>query len=211
MPRIIAKTVYQFSELSESAKEKARDWFKSCSDSSDLISVVDDFIAIAEIIGLELSTHSVKLMTGKTRQEPDVYYSVAYCQGDYAAFSGTWKYKAGCLKAVKEYAPVDTVLHAIVSDWQTLQKTSFYRLRAICSERRGNQYVNEVLKGYSSRYDEEAVNADIEKEASNIVDSLASWLYQALRDEVDYQSSDEYVDEAITANEYEFYENGEIA
>ena len=208
MPRIIEQTVYQFSELSDKAKEKARDWFRSCADSSDLDSVITDFCSIADIIGLELDTRPVKLMNGNTRWEPEIYYSVAYCQGDYAAFAGTWKYKAGCLKAIKEYAPVDTVLHVIVSDWRALQKTSFYQLRAICSERRGNQYVNEVLKGYSNRYDEEAVNADIEKEAINIVDRLAHWLYQALRDECDYQSSDEYVDDGITANEYEFFENG---
>ena len=209
MPRIIEKTVYQFSELSDKAKEKARDWFRSCSDSSDLDNVITDFCSIADLIGLELHTHPVKLMSGKSRLDPDIFYSVGYCQSDYAAFAGTWRYKKGCLKAIADYAPQDKTLHAIVSDWQTLQKTSFYRLRAICSEKRGNQYVNEVLKGYSSRYDEEVVNADIENEASNIVDRLASWLYSALRDEVDYQSSDEYVDEGIAANEYEFYENGE--
>ena len=93
MPRIIEKTVYQFSELSDKAKEKARDWFRSCSDSSDLDNVITDFCSIADLIGLELSTRSVKLMSGKTRQEPEIYYSVAYCQGDYAAFSGTWNYK----------------------------------------------------------------------------------------------------------------------
>lgn len=52
---------------------------------------------------------------------------------------------------------------------------------------------------------------DIEKEASNIVRRLASWIYSSLRKEVDYQSSDEYVDENIGCNGYEFYENGEIA
>ena len=211
MPRIIEQTVYQFSELSDKAKEKARDWFRACSDSSDLDNVITDFCSIADLIGLELSTRSVELMNGNTRQDPEIYYSVAYCQGDYAAFSGTWKYKKGCLKAIVDYAPQDKTLHAIVSDWQALQKTSFYQLRAICSERRDNQYVNEVFKGNSNRYDENTVNGDVEKEASRIVDRLAHWLYQALRDECDYQSSDEYVDDGITANGYEFYENGEVA
>lgn len=206
MPRIIEKTVYQFSELSDKAKEKAREWFRSCSDSSDLDSVVTDFCSIAEIIGIELSTHSVHLRNGKTRDEPDVYFSVGYCQSDYAAFSGTWKYKARCLKAIKGYAPQDTALHSIVSDWQALQKTSFYQLRAVCSARRDNQYVDEVY-----RYDENTVDGDIEIEVGNIVDRLASWLYSALREEVDYQSSDSFVDEVITTSDYEFYENGERA
>lgn len=211
MPRIIEKTVFQFSELSDKAKEKAREWFRTSADSNDLDSVISEFVEIAGIIGLELDTRSVRLMNGKSRQECRVYYSVGYCQSDYAAFSGTWKYKPGCLKAIREYAPQDAKLHAIVSEWCAMQKPNFYRLRAICSERRGNQYVNEVLRGYSSRYDEEAVNADIEREAANIVDQLAAWLYDALRVEVDYQNSDEYVDEGITTSGHEFYADGSIA
>lgn len=209
--KTVSVNIYQFSELDEEAKEKARQWFLSCSDSSDLDNVVDDFVQIAGLIGLELDTRPVKLMNGKSREEPQVYYSVVYCQSDYAAFSGTWRYTKGCLKSVKEYAPKDSELIAIVSEWCAIQKTNFYRLRAICSERRGNQYVNEVLKGYSSRYDEEAVNMETEREAENLVDRLASWLYDQLRNEVDYQSSDEYVDESIEANEYEFLESGERA
>lgn len=209
MPRIIKKTLYQFAELSDEAKEKAREWYRSTANSNDLDSVIEDFASIAEIIGLELSTHSVKLYGGSSRQELDIFYSVGYCQSDYAAFAGTWKYKKGAAKAIREYMGVDTKFHSIVDDWQALNKRHFYRLRAVCSERRGNQYA-EVYRGYSSRYDEEAVDRETEREAENIVDRLASWLYSALRDEVDYQSSDEYVDENITANEYEFDENGHI-
>lgn len=209
--RTIQKTVYTFSELSDAAKEKAREWYRNGAESSDLDCVVEDFVTIAELIGIEFDTHQVKLMNGKVRHDPDIYYSVGYCQSDFAAFSGAWRYKAGCLKALKSYAPIDETLQSIVSDWQALQKANFYQLRAICSERRGNQYVKEVLKGNSNRYDEEAVDSDIEKEVADIVRRLASWLYYQLRNEVDYQSSNDYVDEVIKANEYEFYENGKVA
>lgn len=211
MPRIIEKTVYLFDELSNSAKENARQWYLETDDGYYLDNVISDFASIAEIIGIELSTRSVKLMNGKTRQEPEVYYSVAYCQGDYAAFTGTWKYKKGCMKALREYAPVDTLLHSIVSDFNALQKRFFYRLAIDCSERRGNQYVSEVYRMDCSRYDEQAVDRDTEIEAENIVDRLSSWLHMQLMNEVDYQNSDENVDETIRANEYEFDENGERA
>jgi len=209
MPRTIEKTLYQFSELSDEAKEKAREWYRSTADSNDLDSVIEDFARIAEIIGIELDTHSVKLYGGGSRQDPDIYYSVSYSQSDYAALAGTWKYKKGAAKAIRQYAPADKVLHAIADDWQALNKRYFYRLRAVCSERRGSQYA-EVYRGYSSRYDEEAVDREIEREAENLVDRLASWLYNSLRAECDYQSSDEYVDELITSNEYEFDKNGNI-
>lgn len=209
MPRIIEKTVYQFDELTDEAKEKARQWYRESDDGYCLDNVISDFSQIAEIIGLELSTRSVPLMNGKTRQEPEVYYSVAYSQGDYAAFTGTWRYEKGSMKALREYAPVDTVLLSILADFNALQKRFFYRLAVDCSERRGNQYVNNVYRRYTSRYDEQAVDRETEREAENIVDRLSSWLYTQLRNEVDYQNSDEQVDESIRANEYEFSENGE--
>jgi len=209
MPRIIEKTVYQFDELTDKAKEKARQWYRETDDGYYLDDVIYDFTQIAEIIGLELSTRSVPLMNGKTRQEPEVYYSVAYCQGDYAAFTGKWTYRKGSMKALLEYAPVDTVLQSILADFNSLQKRFFYRLAIDCSERRGNQYVNNVYRRYMSRYDEQAVDRDTEREAESIVYRLSSWLYRQLRNEVDYQNSDECVDENIRANEYEFDENGE--
>jgi len=207
MQRTITKTVYQFDELSDKAKEKAREWYRSCSDSSDLDNVIEDFTRIAEIIGLELSTRSVPLMGGMSRQEPEIYYSVGDCQSDYAEFAGTWKCKAGCLKAIKEYAPQDTGLHSVVSDWQALQKTCFYQLRVSCNGNSVNRNTCNIVDVY--RYDDKEVNADIEELTRELVDRLSSWLYEQLRKECEYQSSNEYVDEAMHANKYEFYENGE--
>jgi hypothetical protein len=38
-------------------------------------------------------------MSGKTRRDPNIYWSVGYCQSDYASFEGTYDYKAdACLK-----------------------------------------------------------------------------------------------------------------
>lgn len=205
--KTILMNVYQFSELSETAKEKAREWYRSCSDSSDLDCVISYFEQICDIIGLELSTRSVPLMNGKTREEPEVYYSVSYSQGDYAAFSGTWGYIKGCKKAIREYAPKDSELHSIVSDWQALQKVNFYQLIAHCEDHHFNgQRVTGI-----ERNDDKGTCGCVETEARALVYRLSSWLYKQLRSEVDYQNSDEYVDEAIRANEYEFYENGERA
>lgn len=204
--RVIEKTVYQFDELSEQAKEKAREWFRSSWDSADLDCVIADFVHICEIIGVRLAYSSVKLMNGKTRQKPNIYYSVNYCQSDYAAFEGAWFYEKGCKKAIREYAPMDNELHKIVDAWCELQKRNFYQLRANCSERCGSQHVNEVY-----RYDDKEVDREPESEVGSLVDDLAGWLYSTLESEVDYQTKDETVDENIRANEYEFYESGEIA
>jgi len=206
MPRTIEKTVYLFSELSDEAKAKARDWYRSCDDGEYLDNVVDDFAEICRIIGVEFDTRYVPLMNGKSRARPEVFYSVGYCQSDYAAFAGTLRYRKGCKSELKEYAPVDKKLEKIVDDWCAINRLNFYRLCARCSSSRDYQRVDEVY-----RNDDVDVSRDTEREVVDIVRRLADWLYDRLREECDYQNSDEQVDESILANEYEFTENGRIA
>lgn len=197
--RTITKTVYKFSELDDQAKDKARDALRYDEYNADAI--IEDFAEIAELIGLDINTRPVKLMNGETRYEPNVYYSVAHCQSDFASFAGQWSYAKGCHAAIRAYASQDTELHAIVDAWFELQRRNFYHLTASCSHGRDCQKVDDCT--VDGRYvDEDA--------ASDIVRDLAHWLYKRLRDEFEYQSSDEYIDEIIEANDYEFYENGEM-
>ena len=199
--RTLTIPVYKFSELGDEAKVKARDYFRQ---DVDLGFVVDDFCSIAEIIGLELDTRPVKLMNGQTRGEPEVYYSVGYCQRDYAAFAGTWRYKPGCKKAIRGYAPQDTGLHAIVDQWCDLQRRNFYQLVTVCSARRDSQVADtHTVDGRFTG--DEPLDA-----ATECARDLADWLYKRLRDECDYQNSDECINELIAINEYEFYENGDL-
>lgn len=198
--RTIEKTVYKFSELDDQAKDNARDALRYTSE-YEADAVIEDFAEIAKLIGLDINTRPVKLMNGETRYEPNVYYSVAHCQSDFASFSGQWSYTKGCSAAIRAYAPRDTELHAIVDAWCDLQRSNFYRLVVTCSHGRDCQKVDDCT--VDGRYvDEDA--------ASDIVRDLAHWLYKRLRDEFEYQSSDEYIDEIIEANDYEFYENGEM-
>lgn len=201
--RTIQKTVYLFSELSDSAKEKARNWYRELG-SSDCDSVISDFEQVAAILGLHLDQTPIKTMSGKERLEPAVYYSVAHCQGDFAAFSGTWVYAKGSIKRIKEYAPEDEGLHVIAEQWANLQKRNFYSLSARVSY---HHY-------YGQRVDYTTVNNryssdDVLDDAHSLAKDLAAWLYRKLRDEVEYQNSDEAVDEAMEANDYEFYLSGE--
>ena len=48
-------------------------------------------------------------------------------------------------------------------------------------------------------------------ELGDIIDDFAHWARVLLRDEYEYLTSDEVVQEAIEANEYEFTEDGELA
>lgn len=201
--RTITKTVYKFSELDDQAKDKARDALRYTSE-YEADAVIEDFEQISKLIGLEINPRRVKPMNGETRYDPNVYYAVSHCQSDFASFSGQWIYKKGSKAAIRAYAPQDNELHAIVDAWNDLQRRNFYRLTATCSHGRDCQKVGDCT--VDGRYTkDETLDA-----ASDIVRDLANWLYKRLREEFEYQSSDEYIDEIIEANDYEFYENGEM-
>jgi hypothetical protein len=73
-----------FDELDDAAKERARDWYRECIDEDDFSCEIDEFASICDILGIDLKTHEVALMSGKTRSDPNIYWSVGYCQSDYA-------------------------------------------------------------------------------------------------------------------------------
>ena len=71
MPAIIETTVYQFEELSDGAKEKARAWYREGACDHDWHDFIfEDFVMICTILGITLKTRPVKLMGGGTRSDP---------------------------------------------------------------------------------------------------------------------------------------------
>lgn len=199
--------LYQFDELSESAKEKARDWWRSCQDENDLQHVIDDFETIAEKIGINFSTHKVNLYGGGVRHESNIWYSGFCSQGDGACFEGSYRYKAGFVKAVKDYAPQDKELHRICDTLQDLQKRHFYQLRATINHS-GRYYHSNSVSIDVYRQDEKDLPKSVQDDITELMRDLMDWLYRQLEKEYDYQNSNEYIDETIRINEYDFDSEG---
>lgn len=74
--------VYEFDELSEAAKEKARDWWKER----------DDMPMLADYMSEEL-VQLLKKYRIKYDELPRVFYSLSYSQGDGAMFEGRVQWK----------------------------------------------------------------------------------------------------------------------
>lgn len=210
MPRTIETKIYTFDELSDSAKEKARDWYRQYvfTESHDWEYVFDDAATIADLFGLDIC------QTRKTRGDnshyyaPTIYFSGFSCQGDGACFEGHYKYKKGALKAVKQYAPLDETLHQIVKELQEIQSKNFYKL--IASTKHSGRYYHSGHMDVSVQHVDDNYR-DIGMDEVHVRDALrsfADWIYKQLEKEHDYQNSDECIDENILANEYEFDENG---
>lgn len=205
--RTIETNIYQFNELSDSAKEKARQWWRTDLP-FDTDFIIDDAADIAAMFGLDIR-QTLKQRTDETLHwVPSVYWSGFWSQGDGASFDGTYEYKAGGLKAVKAHAPKDETLHHIVQRLQAVQRRYFYGISARIKQ--GGRYYHEMTMeiDVTCRDDRKMQNED-EDEVIECLRDFASWIYRQLEQEYEHQNSDEVVDETIIINEYEFDENGQ--
>ena len=195
----IVKT-YSFNELSDEAKQVAfnnnSDINVDCWDWYDCTK--DDFHAILELIGF---------------YNIDSNFSGFYSQGDGASFSADYRYKKGCLKAVKQHAPNDKELHNIVEGIVSHQKDNGYLLS--CEVIKGGNYCHsntmrfDWYKNDNSWFD--WGNDFIEDELEQLFKNLANWYYSRLENEYEYLTSFDVVAETLETNEIRFLENGEGA
>lgn len=211
--RTIETTVYKFDELSDSAKEKARDWYRShvFGDSNYWEHVLADADHVAELMGIDIARHTYRTMGGDAGSAPTIYFSGFCSQGDGACFEGSYAYKKGAHKAIRDYAPQDTELHRIADALQSTQRLHFYKLTASMSHR--GHYSHSGCMSVDVEHSEDRYR-DIqgaESDITQLMRDFADWIYSQIEKEYDYQNSDEAVDENIRANEYEFDEDGNRA
>lgn len=91
--KIIETKVYTFEELSDTAKEKAREWWRQGNDMDFLPDFIQDELAIL------LEENKLKC------EKPKIYYSLSYSQGDGAMFEGvaTWQGYTATIKHSGHY------------------------------------------------------------------------------------------------------------
>jgi hypothetical protein len=195
--------ICQYSELSEKAKQRAREWYTGDGFYFHDDFIFDDFTQICDILGIDLSD---------SKNRSQIYYRLAYSQGDGACFNGTYEYKTGALLAIKDHAPLDTTLQDIAVRLQAAQKKMFYKTRVKITHSGG--YCHAYSMDYEFSNDLHP-NLDDESEPCRAIiecmRDLAKWLYAQIQNEYEYQTSDTAVAENIEANEYEFLESGKRA
>ena len=171
--------------------------------------VYDDLGRIFPILGVTLATTTVRLMGGGTRQKPCIRFSGFWSQGDGACFAGRYAYAARASRRIRDYAPQDTELHRIADVLQALQKLNFYQLTA--SFRQTGRYSHAYAMTFDVDRDGPAGQSIVGRTDDDLVTALrdlAHWLYRALEREYEFQTSDETVDEGMSANGYTFTAEG---
>lgn len=202
MPSVMIKEteVFTFDELSDSAKTKVRDWWKSSGLDYDWWECVyNQYTTACKLFGLDISR---------------IMFSGFWSQGDGASFTGTYSYKKGGLQALKKEFPQWVEIHDICKRLTQMQKPNFYGVNVdisqngrYCHEMSMRFSVSVYIEGQGERYD---IPQGMGEEVADIFRDLARDIYKSLEAEYDYLTSGERVDEMILGNEYLFTENGEI-
>lgn len=167
--KTITKTVYEFEELSDDAKEKAREWFLSGGDESQF--AFEHIVEDAKNIGLRIVS-----LDDRRANQGDFIGSATECADkiikEHGAECATYKTAEAFLEARDK----------IVSEWPRDENGEF-----------------------ELEYDLDQKLDEVEKEFSH---NLLEDYRVMLEKEIEYQTSDEQVDESIMANGYTFTETG---
>lgn len=209
MSQQVTITAYEFNELSEKAKEKARDWWRNGDLNYEWWDVsYQDFLQVAKILGIKINLRDQKCVmegSGKTWVDtsPAIYFSGFSSQGDGACFEGSYLYAKMAHEKIRKYAPQDTELHDIADKLFAVQKANSYQLAA-CIKHQGHYYHPGCMDVDVDRdgYDFDGHEVVI------LMRRFADWMYNMLRKEYDYVNSDEQVDDTIICNEYLFTVDG---
>lgn len=185
--------VYAYAELSENAKQKAREWYAGGDwwDSTDTIDACKEAI---KLLGIDAE---------------HIYFRGFNSQGDGACFVGTWRAKN--LVARKEFRKLgwrDKELR-LLRDHLSMVKQMFPR--AWARTRHVGHYCHEHSVNVDVELDEDngVCNPEIEDRLMEMLRDVMRWIYRTLEKDCEYAYSEEVVAESMAANEYTFTEEGE--
>lgn len=187
MPRTVTveRTLYQYHELSDAAKERARDWWIEGMDNYWTEAIYEDADTIAGLMGIEIKHRDYKTVGGKTRTEPCIWWSGFWSQGDGACFEGRYRGVPSALVAVKTHVGEDEEIFRIAAELDRLQALCGGNLRATVTHN-GNYYHSystdieiEIAGDDDTEYDPD-VFRDVEKDLCRALRDFMDWIYAQL-------------------------------
>ena len=210
MPRTVETVVHAIEELTETAKESARAWYRgTCLEHEWYDAVFEDFEAICRILGITLRTSPVRLFGGGTRENPHIFFRCSWSQGDGASFEGAFSHARGSARAIRAHAPKDDELHRIADELQAAQRRNFFQLHT--SIRTRGNHCHEHSMEIEVERDSPTWQPPTDGAEDTVIEALrdlARWLYRQLEREYDYLTSNAAVDESIAVNGFTFTAEG---
>lgn len=216
MPKTHTVTTYDYDELDDKARTRARDWYRNLQqDDPDWAEfTIEDAVRMGGILGIEFDHSPIPLMGGGTRPEPHIYYQL-HTQGSGAYFEGRYSYAAAAATTIKAEAPQDTELRRIARELHQLQRKHAYRLTARVKHQGQATYSRatyiEVYKGDEELSPEElGVDEPAAQELRQLLRDFMDWIYEQLHAEWDSRQTDEYIEAQLKDGDYEFTKEGKV-
>lgn len=211
----IEKTEFLFSELSDKARQKARDNFLS----TDYPwyewwgFVFDDAIAVGRLMGIEIDSNARKTTSGKTIHEPVIYFSGFSSQGDGAKFGAEYRFEPDGLDEVTAYCGgKDEELIRIARELTVMQAAQkfaglgYFRANVGTGNSRYSHPASMTVSIHDLGSDE--VGEPDEEQFTKLMRDFADWIYGQLEEQYDYLTSEECVDEELSRDDMLFDEDG---
>lgn len=197
-------TTYAFAELDERAQQRALDWYRE-GQTEVWEPDLDDVATCLRYLGIELDSDN--------RGRPDIHYRISWSQGDGASFEGVWHAEAMDLAELHQYTG-DTTLHRLGAQLlAVLLCHPRAECRIITGVGVGIGWIN-IECVYSGESDDDGDPAGLDEmvweQLKTAFRGCADWVYRRLRDDLEYQTSDESCTEGIDANGYQFDEDGRV-
>jgi len=194
------QTEFKFSELSEQAKDAARDANRDWNVHYDWWDYVyEDAVRMAAILGIEIS-HTV----GGPRRPPtvDISFSGFCSQGDGASFTGRYNFAPDAVAKMRAETTDETLI-CLAEELTVLQVTAKLKYGHLVYARieSGNSHYSHsgtmrcelFLDG--DRDDDDPLD---DNPWLDIFRRFADWIYANLESEYDHLTSDEVIDEHLT-------------
>ena len=164
------------------------------------------------LLGITFDKRPVKLMGGATRYDSDIRYSGFYSQGDGLSFVGRYEYLADSEQAIASEFGTAEELGRIARDLDELQAGNDNRISARITAN-DSRYVHKYTMGAEVCDSEtgDTMHELVHDAVLDLMRDFAQWIYDDIRKDYQWRLTDEALDDALTANEYEFYEDGRRA
>ena len=212
MPRIVQTTVYRLTELPETAKRRARDWYReTCFDHDWYDAVYDDFETVCQILGVT-PPDQPRQADGRRHARTEPHLLLRLRQ------PGRWSLLRGRIQPCKGRPLAPSAPMRRRTRRCTPSPTP-------CKRRRSPTSINSTPRSGSAVVTRHEWSMAIEVERDSptgqpvtygaedaVIEALrdlARWLYRRLEGEYDHLMSDAVVDESIAANGMTFTGTGQ--
>lgn len=208
MTDVEEKTEFKFEELSERAKDKAREEYTSGDypgyDWWD--DVYEDAVRIGQMIGIEIGATTHVSTKGRNYTTTNIWFCGFGSQGEGACFDGDYRYAPNAAKHIDQETNDEELLRiakelTLMQVTQRLQGLEYFT--AVIHAERNNSIRTEIRD-----WGVDEVGEPDEEAFAQLMEDFASWIYKQLEAENDYLYSDEYVDERLSEDDCLFDEDG---